>query len=94
MNDRLQNQLNLAGACINVAQSNEFQPVWNGNAPADFATDLASLRAQIADLDDLVIKFEDTTPGTRFATAWRQARSIIDAGSGPATEPAPITPVM
>ena len=35
--------------------------------------------------------YEDTTPGTRFATAWHQARSIIDAGSGPATEPAPIT---
>jgi len=35
--------------------------------------------------------YKDTTPGTRFATAWHQARSIIDAGSGPATEPAPIT---
>ena len=43
MNGRLQNQLNMAGACINVAQSNEFQPVWDGNAPADFATDLAAL---------------------------------------------------
>lgn len=61
-------------------------------AALDAYTPLMNLpRAQIADLDDLVIQFEDTTPGIRFATLRRQARSIIDARSGPATDPAPIT---
>lgn len=41
--NRYQNQLNMGGACINVAQSNEFQSVWDGQPPADFATDLAAL---------------------------------------------------
>ena len=43
MNSRLQNQLNMVGACLNVAQSSDYKPVWNGKPPADFGTDLAKL---------------------------------------------------
>ena len=44
MNSRLQNQLNMVGACITVASSDACKPVWNGNPPADFTTDMASLQ--------------------------------------------------
>ncbi len=43
MNSRLQNQLNMVGACINVAQSPDYKPVWDGKEPADFGTDMAKL---------------------------------------------------
>ena len=33
----------MVGACLNVAQSPDYKSVWNGNAPADFGTDLAQL---------------------------------------------------
>ena len=36
MNSRLQVQLNMVGACITVAQSSDYKPVWNGKPPADF----------------------------------------------------------
>lgn len=41
MNSRLQNQLTMVGACITVANSAEHKPVWDGEEPADFDTDLA-----------------------------------------------------
>ncbi|MDQ6630736.1 MAG: hypothetical protein M3Y82_03140 [Verrucomicrobiota bacterium] len=44
MNLRIQNQLNMVGACITVAQSSDYKPVWNGNPPADFGTDLTKLQ--------------------------------------------------
>jgi hypothetical protein len=44
MNIRLQNQLNMVGACINVANSTDYKPVWTGNPPADFGTDLTQLQ--------------------------------------------------
>src|ERR1039458_7677234 len=33
MNLRFQNQLNMVGACITVAQSSDYKPVWNGKPP-------------------------------------------------------------
>lgn len=45
MNLRLNNQLNMVGACLTIAQTTENKPVWNGKAPEDFATDLAALQA-------------------------------------------------
>jgi hypothetical protein len=45
MNSRLQNQLNMVGACVTVAQSSAYKPVWDGNEPADFGTDLTKLAA-------------------------------------------------
>lgn len=43
MTSRLQNHLNMIGTCITVAQSPEYKPVWEGQEPADFATDIAKL---------------------------------------------------
>lgn len=40
MNSRLQNQLNMVGACLTVSQSSDYKPVWNGQPPLDFGTDL------------------------------------------------------
>ena len=44
MNLRISNQLNMVGACLNVANSADYKPVWTGHEPADFATDLAKLQ--------------------------------------------------
>jgi hypothetical protein len=44
MNLRIQNQLNMAGACITVAQSPDYKPVWDGNPPTDFGTDMTKLQ--------------------------------------------------
>lgn len=44
MNSRLQNQLTMVGACITLANSAEHKPVWLGNEPADFGTDLTALQ--------------------------------------------------
>jgi hypothetical protein len=44
MNLRIQNQLNMVGACISVAQSSDYKPVWTGKPPADFGTDMAKLQ--------------------------------------------------
>ena len=44
MNIRISNQLNMVGACLNVANSNNYKPVWTGNPPLDFAADLALLQ--------------------------------------------------
>jgi hypothetical protein len=44
MNSRSQNYLNMVGACLNVAQSPDYTPVWTGKEPADFALDLAALQ--------------------------------------------------
>lgn len=44
MNLRVSNQLNMIGACLIIAQQPDYEAVWNGNPPADFATDLAALQ--------------------------------------------------
>ena len=44
MNIRLTNQINMVGACINVANNKESKPVWTGNEPADFSVDIATLQ--------------------------------------------------
>jgi len=31
MNSRIQNQLNMVGACLTVASSTDYKPVWTGN---------------------------------------------------------------
>jgi hypothetical protein len=41
---RISNQLTMVGACINVAQSPDYKPVWNGKDPADFGTDMTKLQ--------------------------------------------------
>ena len=55
-------------------------------------TDVAQLLAQLADMDDLVLQFDDTEAGKRFHEAWKRARSIVDSGHGGATPPTPPGP--
>ena len=43
---RITNYLNMVGACLNVAQSPDYKPVWDGNEPADFGVDLADLQTE------------------------------------------------
>jgi hypothetical protein len=43
MKSRLQNQLNMVGTCITIANEKENKLVWDGQAPLSFATDLADL---------------------------------------------------
>jgi hypothetical protein len=44
MNIRLTNQINMVGACLNVANLPEYKAVWNGQPPLDFTTDLATVQ--------------------------------------------------
>jgi len=44
MNVRLQNQLNMVGACLNVANSKDYQPIWSGKPPAAFGTEMTALQ--------------------------------------------------
>jgi hypothetical protein len=44
MNIRLQNQLNMVGACIEIVYSSNYKPVWEGKEPTDFAADMATLK--------------------------------------------------
>jgi hypothetical protein len=48
MNIRLTNQINMVGACINVANSKDYVGVWTGNPPADFTTDFTQLQTDFA----------------------------------------------
>lgn len=66
----------------------------------EVATDTAALLDQVADLDDLVLQFDETPAGQRFLQAWKKARIIVDAGHGhgddeeeekPAPTPPPAT---
>jgi hypothetical protein len=44
MNQRIQNQLHMVGACIDIAQTSDYKPAWDGKEPADFAIDLAQVQ--------------------------------------------------
>lgn len=48
MNSRIQNQLTMAGTCLTVSNKPEFKPVWTGQAPADFETDIAKIATDYA----------------------------------------------
>ena len=63
MNSRLQNQLNMVGACINVANSPDYVAVWTGNPPADFGTDMAALQPAYAKVTGLAAQADAATGG-------------------------------
>jgi hypothetical protein len=48
MNSKVQNQIHMVGACIEVAQKPQHQPVWNGTEPAGFAAEFPQLVAKHA----------------------------------------------
>ena len=69
MNLRLQNQLNMVGACITVAQSSDYKPVWNGKEPADFGTDIAQLGTDYGAVTAKAAQADAATGGAADAKA-------------------------
>ncbi len=69
MNSRLQVQLNMVGACITVAQSADYKPVWNGKPPADFGTDIAQLATDYGAVTAKAAQAEGATGGAADAKA-------------------------
>lgn len=69
MNLRLQNQLNMIGACINVAQSPDYNPVWNGKEPADFGADLTQLQTDYGAVTGKAAQADAATGGAADAKA-------------------------
>lgn len=69
MRSRLQNQLNMVGACLTVAQSAEYQPAWDGQDPEDFGTGLAQLQSGYGDLTARAAQAEAATGGAADAKA-------------------------
>ena len=69
MNSRIQNQLNMVGACVSVGQSNDYKPVWTGKDPADFGTDLAALQADYGAVTAKAAQADAATGGASDARA-------------------------
>ncbi|MBI3415226.1 MAG: hypothetical protein HY043_07885 [Verrucomicrobia bacterium] len=69
MNLRLQNQLNMVGACITVAQSSDYKSVWNGNEPADFGTDIGTLQTNYGAVTAKAAQADAATGGAADAKA-------------------------
>ena len=69
MNNRLQVQLNMVGACITVAQSSDYKPVWNGKPPADFGTDIVQLATDYGAVTAKAAQADAATGGAADAKA-------------------------
>jgi len=69
MNLRISNQLNMVGACINIANSADYKPVWNGKEPADFGTDIANLQTNYAAVTAKAAQADSATGGGGDAKA-------------------------
>ncbi len=63
MKSRLQNQLNMVGTCITVANGKEHKPVWDGQPPLAFTTDLADLTAKYQKINAAHALAKATTGG-------------------------------
>ncbi len=53
----------MVGACITVANSTDYKPVWTGNPPADFGTDLATLQTNYGNITVLAAQADAATGG-------------------------------
>jgi hypothetical protein len=69
MNSRLQNQLTMVGACITVANSAEHKPVWDGEDPADFGTDLTALQTDYGSITAKAAQADAAAGGAADAKA-------------------------
>ena len=69
MNNRLQVQLNMVGACITVAQSSDYKPAWNGQPPADFGTDIVQLATGYGAVTAKAAQADGATGGATDAKA-------------------------
>jgi hypothetical protein len=76
MNIRLSNQINMVGACINVANTTENKTVWTGKEPADFTTDIASLQTGYVSVTAKAALADGATGGAGDAKA--QAESALE----------------
>ena len=76
MNLRISNQLNMVGACINVANSTEYKPVWNGHEPADFGTDIAELQTDYGSTTAKAAQAEAATGGAGDAKS--SAETVLE----------------
>jgi hypothetical protein len=63
MNLRIQNQLNMAGTCITVAQSSDHKSVWLGNDPADFGTDMTKFQTDYGAITTKAAQADAATGG-------------------------------
>lgn len=88
MNDQLTNELNMAGACIAVADQDEHKAVWEGNEPTAFETDLTALKARVTAATALQSQLEGGNGGSADAKenaetfledlAFRMARALAN----------------
>ena len=86
---QLTQAINDYSAVINAPRG---QIVNRSTLSKEIAKDTAALMQLVRDMDDLVIQFAGTADGDRFVTAWKQARIIVDSGSGH-SDAKPITPL-
>jgi len=73
MNIRLTNQINMVGACINVANSKDYVGVWTGNPPADFTTDFTQLQTDYASVTAKAALADGASGGAGDAKAQAEA---------------------
>lgn len=69
MNSRIQNQLTMVGSCITIANSSNHKPVWLGNEPADFGTDLTALQTDYGTLTAKAAQADAAAGGAADAKA-------------------------
>lgn len=58
----------------------------------ELVTQVAALVETVRELDDHVLQFPDSPATRTFATAWKTARIVVDAGHGPGEEEPPTPP--
>lgn len=66
----------MVGACINVAYSKDYKPVWTGNEPADFTTDIEILKTGHAAVTQKAALADAATGGAGDAKS--QAETILE----------------
>src|SRR5450759_2851804 len=53
----------MVSACLTVANSTDYKPVWTGNPPADFGTDMAQLQTNYGNITVLAARADAATGG-------------------------------
>lgn len=76
MNLRTSNQLNMVGACITVANSPEYKPVWNDHEPADFGTDIVKLQTDYGSVTAKAAQADAATGGAGDAKS--SAETVLE----------------
>ena len=82
-------KLNGRIGCATVMNNPRGQIVNRSALLQEVETDVAALLSLGVDMDDLILQFDTTDLGHRFAEAWKRARIIVDAGTGQGNNPPP-----